>query len=74
MHIGQKIEEELRSQERTAVWLSQQLHCNRTNVYNIFKRATIDTEQLKHISSVLHKDFFAMLSEELKENKKERRE
>ena len=70
MHIGQEIEWELRSQGRTAVWFSHQLHCNRTNVYNIFKRSAIDTEQLANISRILHKDFFVMLSDELKgENK-----
>lgn len=71
MHIGKKIEEELHRQERTAVWLAQQLHCNRTNVYNIFKRSAIDTEQLEHISRILRKDFFAMYSAELKREKSE---
>lgn len=56
--IGKIIEEELRSQERSVVWLSRKLNCNRTNVYKIFNRTSIDTELLLKISNVLKRDFF----------------
>lgn len=32
------------------------IHCSRTNVYNIFKRRSIDTERLKQIAKVLDLD------------------
>ncbi|MDE6265691.1 MAG: XRE family transcriptional regulator [Paramuribaculum sp.] len=57
--IGKKIEEELRKQERSVVWLADQLNCNRTNIYKIFRRDSIDTDLLLKISLVLHCNFFA---------------
>lgn len=56
--IGKIIEEELRNQERSVVWLSRKLNCNRTNVYKIFNRTSIDTEFLLKISNILKRDFF----------------
>ncbi|MDE6395753.1 MAG: hypothetical protein K2K84_00605, partial [Muribaculaceae bacterium] len=56
--IGQLIQQELRDQNRSVSWLSQQLNCDRRNVYDIFTRAYIDTGLLYRISLVLGKDFF----------------
>ncbi len=56
--IGKIIEEELRNQDRSVVWLSRKLNCNRTNVYKIFNRTSIDTELLLKISNVLKRNFF----------------
>lgn len=56
--IGKIIEEELRNQERSVVWLSRKLNCNRTKVYKIFNRTSIDTELLLKISNILKRDFF----------------
>ena len=56
--IGKIIEDELRSQERSVVWLSQKLDCNRTNIYKIFNRRSIDAELLLKISNALHRNFF----------------
>lgn len=56
--IGKSIEYELRNQERSAVWLARKLNCNRTNIYKIFNRSTIDTELLLRISNVLQRNFF----------------
>ena len=55
--IGKIIEEELRNQERSVVWLSRKLNCNRTNVYKIFNRTSIDTELLLKISNILKRNF-----------------
>lgn len=60
IHIGKEIETELRLQGRGATWLSQRLHCDRTNVYNIFKRQGIDTVLLQRICDVLNRNFFAL--------------
>jgi hypothetical protein len=36
------------------------LHCDRTNVYDIFKREGIDTRLLERISIILNRNFFAL--------------
>ena len=64
IHIGQLIETELTRQERTISWFARKLCCDRTNVYSIFKRQSIDTELLLRISTTLHYNFFALYSQE----------
>lgn len=63
--IGKLIEEELRNQERSVVWLAGKLSCNRTNVYKIFNRTSIDTELLLQISNVLKRNFFDCYTDRL---------
>lgn len=65
VHIGEVIKAELKHQERSVTWLAKKLYCERTNVYSIFKRKSIDTELLLRISIVLHKNFFIYYIEEL---------
>ena len=64
IHIGKEIESELRRQGRGATWFAQRLHCDRTNVYNIFKREGIDTILLQRISAVLKRNFFLLYCQE----------
>ena len=56
--IGEKIKAVLKEQRRSAIWLADQLNCNRVNVYDIFDGQTIDTELLMRISIALKYDFF----------------
>lgn len=65
IHIGRMIEGELRQQERSVAWFARKLCCNRQNVYDIFKRESVDTTLLRRISSVLGRDFFRDLSEDI---------
>lgn len=58
IHIGNLIKEELEKQERTISWFARKLYCDRSNVYDIFRRKSIDTELLLRISVVLNRDFF----------------
>ena len=60
IHIGQEIETELRRQGHGATWLATRLHCDRTNVYNIFRREGVDTILLQRIGAVLHRNFFML--------------
>lgn len=60
INIGKEIKEELRRQGRGVTWFARRLHCDRTNVYNIFKREGIDTILLQRICAVLQRDFFAL--------------
>lgn len=61
--IGQLIKEELMAQERSVAWFARKLCLDRSNVYRLFQKNSIDTSLLTRILLVLNKDFFAMLSE-----------
>lgn len=63
IHIGKRIEKKLREKERPVSWLACKLYCNRQNVYNIFKRNSIDTALLHRISVILEYNFFRDLSD-----------
>ncbi len=60
--IGILIKEELKRQERSISWFARKLACDRTNIYRIFQRDSIDTGVLARISLILNHDFFADLS------------
>ncbi len=64
MHVGKKIKETLRNDGRSARWLADNIPCERTNVYNIFNRESVDTRLLRRISEVMRHDFFSDLSVE----------
>ena len=68
MHIGHEIENELKRQERSVTWFAKHLCCDRRNIYHIFLKQSIDTEQLMRISHILDKDFFKLLSEDFSKN------
>ena len=61
--IGNRIKTVLFSQHRSAKWLAEQSPCERTNVYDIFKRADINVNLLQQICLILNHDFFKELSE-----------
>lgn len=64
-HIGRIIEQVFHDQGRSASWFAEQLHCDRTNVYSIFKRESIDTALLVRISNILQHNFFQYYIQEL---------
>ena len=65
IHIGHRIQEEIKNQGRTITWFAQHICCTRENVYDIFKRTNIDTELLSRISKVLNHNFFQDLAEDI---------
>ncbi|MBQ8500756.1 MAG: XRE family transcriptional regulator [Bacteroides sp.] len=65
IHIGRLIEAELHRQERSITWFANKLYCDRTNVYSIFKRESIDTALLLRISTVLNCNFFAYYHQQI---------
>lgn len=69
MNIGKRIKEILDEQGRSANWLAGQIPCERSNVYNIFRRSSISMDLLYVISSLLNHDFFKELSEEWQNRK-----
>lgn len=60
--IGQSIRTEFERSGHSVVWFAQQLCCDRTNIYRIFERESIDTLLLARISIVLKHNFFTELS------------
>ena len=64
MNVGKRIEEILKKQKKSVAWLAAQIPCERTNVYNIFRRKSMDVRLLMRISVVLEHDFFEELSKE----------
>ena len=64
IHIGQLIEKEVRRQGRNIPWIAQQLNCERTNIYSIFRRESIDTALLLQLSVILQHNFFSYYSSE----------
>ena len=65
MHIGKRIKEVLFQQNHSAVWLSEQIPCERSNVYDIFNRTDISVGLLLAISRILQFDFFKEISEQV---------
>lgn len=65
--IGQLIKEELERQERSVAWFARKLCLDRSNVYRLFQRNTIDTGLLARISIILDRNFFTVLSQQVAE-------
>jgi len=66
MHVGKRIKQVLDEQGRSASWLASKIPCERTNMYDIFKREDVSVALLFKVSSILGHDFFLELSEELR--------
>ena len=62
-NIGELIRKTLKEDGRSATWLAEKIHCKRRNVYDIYKRTSIDTAQLLRISLALKTNFFMYFSE-----------
>lgn len=63
IHIGQMIEQEMSRQLKSASWLAQEIHLERSSIYKIYHRDTLDVNLLVRISLCLDHDFFKDLSE-----------
>lgn len=61
IHIGLAIQQKLQERGMRISDFARAIHCNRTNVYSIFTRKSIDIDQLLLISKVLEHDFIAEL-------------
>ena len=70
LHIGQLIKTVFERSGMTVSDFARQLNCERTNVYTIFKRRTIDVELLVNISKILEYNFFEDVLKETNLNTK----
>ncbi len=57
VHIGQIIKMEMKRQGRSVNWLAEQIFCEKSNIYKLFHRESIDLYQLMRISEVLNHNF-----------------
>jgi hypothetical protein len=53
IHIGQLIRKKVETEGYSACLLAKLLHCDRSNIYKIYRKQTIDTEFLLQISKRL---------------------
>ena len=74
VHIGHFIRDELRRQERTPTWLARKICCGRTNIYDIFERASLDSALIHRISMALNVNIFTLLSEDFSCERQENRQ
>lgn len=65
VHIGEMIHQELVRQGRTVNWFAKGIYCEKSNVYKMFKRKSIDLDQLIKVSQVLNHNFLRDCYEEL---------
>lgn len=57
IHIGSLIKQKLEDSSLTISQFAARINCDRTTVYDIFKRKSVDVERLLLISEVLHYNF-----------------
>ena len=67
--LGQHIREVAKQKKISATKLAAAIPCERTNIYNVFGRDSINTRLLHRICEVLEYDFFKELSDSLSVNK-----
>lgn len=65
IHVGSMVKQELRRQRTSVLWLSRKLHMERSGVYKMLHRQSLDIDTLIEISVVLDHDFFADISRKL---------
>lgn len=64
VYIGQMIQKELIHQGRTVNWFAKEIFCEKSNIYKLFRRKSIDLAQLMKISEVLNHNFLKDCYEE----------
>ncbi|MBP5798256.1 MAG: XRE family transcriptional regulator [Bacteroidales bacterium] len=65
IHVGSLVKLELRKQGYSVTWLARQLHKERSGVYKMLSRKSLDISTLMMVSVVLNHDFFADISKML---------
>ncbi len=66
INIGEVIRRRLEERHFTVVALARALNCSRSYVYKILARPSIDVMMLYKICRVLHYDFFAEFTENVR--------
>ena len=64
VYIGQMIQDELIRQGRTVNWFAKGICCEKSNVYKLFKRKSLDLAQLMKVCELLNHNFLKDCYEE----------
>lgn len=67
VHIGALIKAKMKEEGLSAAWLARHLACDRTNIYKLFNRKSLDTDTLMKISLALHFNFFSLYTKVFKQ-------
>lgn len=68
IHLGNMVKRELKAQGRTVVWLARTINMERSSIYKMFERNTLDVSLLIRISLVMDHDFFLDISNKIRDN------
>ena len=68
IHLGNMIKKELKAQGRSVSWLARTIHMERSSIYKIFERNSLDVGLLIRISIVMDHDFFADISKKMRDH------
>lgn len=63
IHVGRMVVIEMLRQEKKASWLAREVNRERSSVYKMFTRQSLDVDMLIQISVLLKHDFFKDISE-----------
>ena len=63
IHVGRMVVIEMLRQEKKASWLAREVNRERSSVYKMFARNSLDVGMLIQISLLLNHDFFKDISE-----------
>ena len=63
IHLGNMIKRELKAQGRSVSWLARTIKMERSSIYKIFERNSLDVALLIKISIVMDHDFFKDISQ-----------
>ncbi len=58
VHIGEIIRRQLAQRKLTGTWLAEKMSLDRTTIYKIFRKKSIDSDLLLRISLAVGYDFF----------------
>lgn len=65
IHLGNMIKRELKAQGRSVSWLARTIKMERSSIYKIFDRNSLDVALLIKISLVMDHDFFLDVSNKI---------
>lgn len=62
IHVGRMLEKEMLRQEKKVTWLAREVNREKSSIYKMFARNTLDVWMLIRISQLLKHDFFKDIS------------
>ena len=68
IHLGSLVKQKMKERNISISEFAKAIHCDRTNVYSIFKRKSMDIQQIVQISNALNYDFLQYYHQEIHDN------